>query len=122
MAKSMAEGSIRRVMLMMFCCISGVASEKANGIILCMKIKAITASPEINIMAPVSIVFAIWYACFLSFIKYCVKIGRNAAVNAPAIKRLNKRSGIRKEALYVSVAVVVPKFTARMRSLKSPIA
>lgn len=32
-----------------------------------------------------------------------------AAVKAPAINRLNRMSGIKKDALYVSVAVVVPK-------------
>lgn len=49
-----------------------------------------------------------------------MKTGRKAAASAPAINILNSRSGIKNEALYVSVSMVVPKLVAMIRSLKSP--
>lgn len=82
-----------------------------------MKIYAIIANPAITSEAVVNIVFAILKAVCLSFIKYDENIGKKAAVSAPAIKRLNNKSGIKKEALYVSVALVVPKFVAIILSL-----
>jgi hypothetical protein len=98
-ANKIAEGSINLVMFMIFSCVSGVDETNIAGIILSIKMKAITESAEIKIVAPVSIVFAILYASFLSFIKYSLKIGKNAAVNAPAINRLNSISGIKNDAL-----------------------
>lgn len=121
-ANRIAEGSINLVILMMFFCISGSVSEKIAGIICGMNMNAITARTEMSNVAPVSIVFATLRASSLSFTRYSVKMGRNAAVSAPAINKLNKKSGIRKEALYVSVAEVVPKLTAIILSRNRPIA
>ncbi len=121
-ANRIAEGSINLVMLMMSFCISGSTFEKIAGMICGMNMNAITARTEMSNVAPVSIVFATLRASSLSFTRYSVKMGRNAAVSAPAMNKLNKKSGIRKEALYVSVAEVVPKLIAIILSRSRPIA
>jgi len=121
-AKRKADGSINLVMYIMFICPSGSTDGNIAGIMLSMKINATTARNAINKLAPDIIVFAKANASFLFFSRYSEKIGMNAATNAPAMNRLNKMSGIKNDALYVSVAVVVPKCTAIVLSLKRPTA
>jgi len=117
-----ADGSISLVINIISACPAGATPGNAAGIILPMNMNAITLNMAINILAPDSIVFARDAASFLSFCRYSENIGINAAVRAPAMNRLKSISGIRNEALYVSVAVVVPKCTAIVRSLTSPTA
>lgn len=120
-ANSTADGSINRVITIMLVCISDVASGNSAGIIYGINMNAIADSAAISSVAVVSIVCATSCASFLSFTRYSVNIGKKAAVSAPAINKLNKRSGIINDALYVSVALVVPKLTAITLSLISPI-
>ena len=99
MANKMADPSIKRVMLMMSDCELAADSGKMLGMIFGIKINATTERAVISKVAVVSIVLASFWASSLSFVRYAEKTGKNAAESAPAIKRLNSMSGIRKEAL-----------------------
>ena len=111
---------MRRVIFVISFCIPSAAPLNKNGTISPINIIATTESTEIAKNALVSIVFAISCASSLFFVRYCEKTGKNAAESAPAMNKLNIKSGIRNEALYASVMLVVPKWTAIMRSRANP--
>ncbi len=109
MANKMAEASIILVILMISIWSVADASWNSTGTICGNVMKTIVAIMAMNNVAPVSIVSAIFFASSLSFTRNSEKIGKKAAESALAIKKLNKISGIKKDALYASVASVVPK-------------
>lgn len=99
MVNMIAELSIILVMLTMSARISSLASGKLKDIIGSMKMNAKTANTPIARVKMVNMMFATLKASFLSLAKYSENIGMNAAARAPAINRLKRLSGIRKEAL-----------------------
>lgn len=97
--KIRAELSISLVMLTIWAWVSRFASGNVILINPSIKMKATIDRKEItNAVAFIS-VFAIFCASSLSFSIYSVKTGTKAAASAPAMNRLNKVSGIKKEAL-----------------------